>query len=147
MLLAVLLPVLFLTACQNRDIGMKDGFYSAEIADFDEHGWKEYITIYVSNNKIVTVDYNAKNASGFVKSWDMEYMSVMNATDGTYPNKYAREYAEGLVNRQDPDRVDALTGASHSYSTFQLLSKAAIEQAYAGNKDVMYLNVTGAAVE
>ena len=147
LLLAALLPLLFLNACQGSERAMRDGFYSAEAAVLDEHGWKEYITIYVSDNAIVTVDYNAKNASGFIKSWDMAYMTTMNAVDKTYPNKYTREYAEALVDRQDPYRIDVITGATHSHSSFQLLARAAIEQAYAGDKNVAYVDLTGAAHE
>ena len=138
---------LFCVGCQQTDYIMKDGFYSAEAMEFDEHGWKEYITIYVSGNTIITVDYNAKNASGFIKSWDMEYMSLMNLVDGTYPNEYARKYAEALLSRQDPERVDAITGATHSHSSFQTLAKAAIEQAYKGNEAIYYVDFSGTANE
>lgn len=147
LLLAALLSLLFLTACQSGERAMQDGFYSAQAAELDEHGWKEYITIYVSNGTIVTVDYNAKNASGFIKSWDMAYMTTMNAVDKTYPNKYTREYAEALVDRQDPNRIDVITGATHSHHSFQLLAQAAINQAYVGDKNVIYVDLTGAAHE
>lgn len=143
-MLVVLLPVLLLSACQNQKVRMHDGFYSAEAAVLDEHGWKEYITIYVSDNTIVTVDYNAKNASGYIKSWDMDYMVVMNASSGTYPNKYAREYAAALIDQQDPDHIDAITGATHSYVSFIQLARAAVAQAYAGNEDVVFVELTGA---
>ena len=123
----------------NAD-AMQNGFYTAEVRDFDEKGWKEYVTIYVLNNAIVTVDYNAKNASGFVKSWDMEYMRRMNESEGTYPNKYTREYAEALLNRQDPARVDAVSGATRSHASFQRLVKAAMEQARLGNPNVIYVD-------
>ena len=147
LLLVVLLPALLLSSCKNMEVRMQDGFYSAEIAEFDEHGWKEYITIYVSENTIVTVDYNAKNGSGFIKSWDMEYMQLMNRDDGTYPNKYAREYAEALINQQTPNRVDAISGATHSFVTFQALARAAIQQAYAGDTKLIYVDLTGVTGE
>lgn len=145
LLLAALLLALFLGACQSGGDGMKDGYYAAEAAEYDEYGWKEYITIHVSGDTIVTVDYNAKNASGFIKSWDMEYMRVMSETDGTYPNKYTREYAEALLNRQDPDKVDAIAGATTSHSNFQLLAKAAMAQAHAGDENVKYVELMGAS--
>lgn len=138
-LAAILLPVVQLYSQSDVDT-MHKGFYTAEALDFDENGWKEYVTIYVSNNAIVTVDYNAKNASGFIKSWDTEYMRQMDLAKGTYPNKYTREYAEALVNRQDPGRVDAISGASLSHDSFQLLAVAAVKQARLGNSDVVYVD-------
>ncbi len=48
---------------------LKDGFYTAEMAEFS-HGWEEYLIIQVKNNKIVSAEYNARNESGFIKAWD-----------------------------------------------------------------------------
>ncbi|MDL2229113.1 FMN-binding protein [Treponema sp. OttesenSCG-928-L16] len=144
---AVLLALVLFSACENRQDGMKDGFYTAEAAEFDKYGWKEYITIYVSGDTIITVDYNAKNASGFIKSWDMEYMRLMNASDGTYPNKYTREYSAGLLNRQDPDKVDVIAGASHSHASFQRLAKAAIARSRAGDQNVAFEDLRGVSGE
>lgn len=141
-ILLILLLVVLANARQGRAGVMQNGFYTAEAKDFDSKGWKEYVTIYVSKNTIITVDYNAKNASGFIKSWDMEYMRKMNATDGTYPNKYTREYAEALINRQDPDKVDAISGATHSHVSFQQLVRAVVAQARAGDPNVIYVDLT-----
>lgn len=141
-LLAALLATLFLLGgCAQKAEGLQGGYYTAIAADFDNYGWKEYVTIYVSDNRIITTEYNAANASGFIKSWDMAYMKTMNAVDGTYPNEYTRIYAEALVNRQDPDEVDVVTGATHSHDSFRLLADAAIEQAKKGDKNVAYVHI------
>lgn len=132
----ILIFTIFASACSGNDSEMHNGYYSAESASFDEYGWKEYITIYVSDNKIVTVEYNARNASGFIKSWDMDYMRVMAAKNGTYPNEYARAYSVSLLNWQNPSDVDAISGATHSHTSFQLLAEAAIAQAKMGDKQV-----------
>jgi len=140
LLLAFILGfALVLSGCENSAGTMVDGYYTAEMAEFDEHGWKENITIYVKDNKIISVDYEAKNESGFIKSWDMDYMRNMNAIDGTYPNKYVRQYSEALLSYQDPAKVQAVTGATHSFYTFRAISIAALNQARAGNTDVAYV--------
>ena len=136
----MLLFALALSSCSGAANAMTDGYFTAEMADFDEHGWKEIITIYVKDNKIVSVDYDAINQSGFIKSWDMDYMRIMNAADGTYPNKYVRQYSDALLLYQKPEKVQAITGATHSYHTFQALAVAALEQARTGNTDVAYIN-------
>jgi major membrane immunogen (membrane-anchored lipoprotein) len=121
---------------------LQDGYYTAEMSDFDDHGWKEFVSIHVNNGRIDTVEYNARNASGFIKSWDPEYMRRMNAIDGTYPNKYTRMYATALLASQDPGSIDAISGATNSYHTFILLAEAVLEQAKAGIKQVAFVKAS-----
>ncbi|MDR2160202.1 MAG: FMN-binding protein [Treponema sp.] len=116
---------------------MKDGYYTAEIAEFDEYGWKEYLTICVSGGKIISVEYNACNRSGFLKSWDMDYMRSMIALDGTYPNEYTRVYAGGLLRSQGTDGIDGISGATVSYRSFIRLGEAVIESAKMGRTVVV----------
>ncbi|MDR1930419.1 MAG: FMN-binding protein [Treponema sp.] len=118
-----------------------DGYYVAEAAFFDSQGWKEYVSLYMVNGRIVTVEYNAKNSSGFIKSWDPDYMRLMNAVSKTYPNQYVRTYATALLDLQDPDKVDALSGATESHRTFTILAKAAIAQAKTGNKRTALVDI------
>lgn len=146
-LVALVVLTAQLCACERSAAGMQDGYYTAETAVFDENGWKEFLTIYVSDGKIVTAEYNARNASGFIKSWDMEYMRRMNLTDGTYPNEYTRTYMVALLNWQNPSEVDAITGATHSHKTFQRLAAAAIEKAKAGDKQVALIGLNEAEDE
>lgn len=140
-LCAILLAFALFPSCSQDEIDLQDGYYTAEMAEYDEHGWKEFLAIYVSNDRIVTVEYNAKNASGFIKSWDMQYMRTMNAVSGTYPNEYTRMYSDSLLKRQDPGAVDAISGATHSYHTFQRLAEAALKQAREGEKSIAYVEL------
>ncbi|MCI8341696.1 MAG: FMN-binding protein, partial [Firmicutes bacterium] len=100
------------------------------------HGWKEYLCIMVKNDKIVYAEFNAKNSSGYIKSWDNAYMENMGTVSGTYPNEYTRYYVAQLIESQSPEGVDILTGASSSGNNFSKLSTAVINQAVAGNPDV-----------
>jgi major membrane immunogen (membrane-anchored lipoprotein) len=115
---------------------LADGYYTAEGTSYDSYGWKDYITIYVDNNNIATVEYDAKNASGFLRSWDMDYMRLMGGQFGIYPAVYSREYSAALLRLQGPEGIDALTGATKSYNVFTILAKTAISQARANNKNV-----------
>lgn len=137
-LLALALTVSLLTACGGQE-GLQDGYYTAQAAEFS-HGWKEYITIMVKGGKIVSVEYNAENASGFIKSWDNAYMQNMLHVQGTYPNEYTRYYAGQLLEGQGEEEIDALTGATHSYGSFQVLAQAALEQAQKGDSSIVIVN-------
>ncbi len=92
--LSLLLMMSLLTACGDQP-RLQDGYYTAQAEEFN-YGWKEYITILVKGGNIVSVEYNAENASGFIKSWDNAYMQTMLHSDGTYPNEYTRYYANQL---------------------------------------------------
>lgn len=138
-LLSLLLASL-LTACGNQT-ELQDGYYTAQASEFS-HGWKEYITILVKGGNIVSVEYNAENASGFIKSWDNAYMQTMLHTDGTYPNEYTRYYAGQLLEGQGEISIDAITGASSSHSSFLKLAEAVLEQARRGDSSVVYVNTT-----
>lgn len=134
----LLASVMLLTAC-GEQTGLQDGYYTAQAADFS-HGWKEYITIMVKGGSIVSVEYNAENASGFIKSWDNTYMQTMLHVTGTYPNEYTRYYAGQLLEGQGDGQIDALTGATSSYGSFQKLEAAVIEQAKQGDSSIVIVN-------
>jgi major membrane immunogen (membrane-anchored lipoprotein) len=146
----LVVSILLIAACSGgkgttgSDIQkLADGYYTAEAAAYDDYGWKEYITIYVDNGNISTVEYNAKNPSGFLKSWDMDYMRHMGAKSGTYPTAYGREYSAALLRLQGPEGIDVLTGATYSYNTFKILAATAISQARANNKTVALVELPG----
>ncbi len=137
LLLSLLLLVPALTACGGG--GLQDGYYTAQAAEFS-HGWKEYITIMVKGGSIVSVEYNAENASGFIKSWDNAYMQNMLHSNGTYPNEYTRYYANQLLEGQGEGSIDAISGASSSHGSFQLLAKAVLEQARLGDSSIVVVD-------
>lgn len=132
--LILIAMLLGLSGCGSKD-KMKDGFYTAEMSDFS-HGWKEYLCIMVKNDKVVYAEFNAKDPSGYIKAWDNAYMKNMAPVAGTYPNEYTRKYVAQLIETQDPDKLEVVTGASHSGSNFDKLSAAVIAQAKEGNSEV-----------
>ena len=141
-ILILLLLIMALTACGSEETtGLQDGYYTAQAADFN-FGWKEYITIMVKGGDIVSVEYNAENPSGFIKSWDNAYMQTMLHSDGTYPNEYTRYYANQLLEGQGEGSIDAITGASSSHASFQILAQAVLEQARKGDSSIVFIDTT-----
>ena len=139
-LVLIALLLISLTAC-SEETGLQDGYYTAQAAEF-VHGWKEYITIMVKGGSIVSVEYDAENLSGFIKSWDNAYMQTMLHSNGTYPNEYTRYYAGQLLEGQQEDGIDALTGASSSYGSFQKLAAAVLEQARQGDSSTAFVDTS-----
>ena len=138
MTLLLLLLVTPLASCKTAS-ELQDGYYTAQASEFS-HGWKEYITIMVKGGSIVSVEYNAENPSGFIKSWDNAYMQTMLHSDGTYPNEYMRFYASQLLEDGQADGIDALTGATSSHSYFQKLAEAVLEQARKGDSSIVIVD-------
>ena len=136
--LLLLILLLSLTACNDKT-ELQDGYYTAQAAEYN-FGWKEYITIMVKDGSIVSVEYNAENASGFIKSWDNAYMQTMLHSNGTYPNEYTRYYAGQLLEGQGEGSIDAITGATSSHGTFQLLAQAVLEQARKGDSSIVLVD-------
>lgn len=133
--LAVCLVIVFLIAmsgCKTQKDGLVDGNYKVEMSDYS-HGWKEFVSIGISNGKIVTVEYNAKNPSGFIKSWDIQYMRNMDSIKGTYPNHYTRAYAASLLKAQNVEGIDAISGATSSGGNFRLMVSLLLEKAKVGD--------------
>ena len=129
-----------LSACGSKT-DLQDGYYTAQAAEYS-HGWKEYITIMVKGGSIVSVEYNAENASGFIKSWDNAYMQNMLHSNGTYPNEYTRYYAGEFLEKQGKEEIDALSGATSSYGSFQMLEAAVLEQARKGDSSIILVDTS-----
>ena len=137
-LLFMVFTLLGITACSSQS-ELKDGYYTAQAAQ-PSHGWQEFVTISVRRGKITSVEYNAKNDSGFIKSWDNAYMQTMLHANGTYPNEYTRYYASQFLEGQGKGNIDAITGASSSHGSFQILSQAVLEQAQKGDSSIVVVD-------
>lgn len=132
--LPTLLCIFLLDGCSSANL--KDGFYTAQMSDYS-HGWKEYLCIMVKDDQIVYAEFNAKNASGYIKAWDNAYMESMAAVQDTYPNEYTRKYVAQLIEAQDTAGVDTVSGATSSGNNFMKLAAAVIEQAADGNPNTV----------
>ena len=116
-----------------------DGYYTAEAADFDPQGWKEFLTIYVSAGRIVSAEYDARNASGFLRTWDIAEMRTSNNARASHQIQAARAYRATLLTRQDPTKIGPLPGLAQAHPAFQRLAEAAVAQARSGDPRVVFV--------
>lgn len=128
-----------LTGCAGTERALTDGYYTAEMTP-DTRGWKEYVTICAKDGIIASVEFNAVNASGFVKAWDMPYMRRMDSQVGTYPNHYTREYARQLLELQSTAGIDTVAGATSSGNNFRLLADTVMDMAKRGDREITIIN-------
>lgn len=110
----------------NQQATLKDGVYYSEEKDFDDHGWKAITTVVVKDGKIANVFYDEINKDGLLKSFDPEYAKNMKAKSGTTPVEAQTSLAASLLEKQDPEKVDAVTGATSSSGKFKQMVKQAL---------------------
>jgi major membrane immunogen (membrane-anchored lipoprotein) len=112
---------------------LKDGTYSATYDKADERGWKAQLEITVVDGKITEASYDEINGDGVKKSDDEAYNERMVGVAGVGPIEFIPELNQQLVDKQDADKVDTITGATSSTTLFKELAAAAIEKAKAGD--------------
>ena len=114
--------------CSGGGAKFKDGSYDAE-SEIDENGYKGSISIVVKEGKISEVNYDELSEAGEKKSEDEEYANTMEGVSGVRPADAYEQLENGLVKSQDPDKVDAVTGATGTSATFKELAKEALDKA------------------
>ncbi len=113
---------------------LQDGTYSLTETNFDENGWKMFITITVEDGKISDVDYNYENKEGTLKTDDKDYQNNMKEKAGVGPQEYVPRLSEQLTEKQDAKLVDIVTGATHSSEKFINYAQQLIQKAQAGDE-------------
>lgn len=125
MVLILLLAIL--VGCDRpSEISYEDGNYTAE-TEPDDRGYKSVIDITVENGEIVEVYYDEMNEEGDRKSQDQEYSDKMEQASGVRPEDAYKQLQDALINTQNPDQIDAVTGATTSSETFKKLAKEALD--------------------
>ena len=79
------------------------------------------------------MDFDYLNKDNKRKSEDAEYTKAMKPKSGTSPDEFCPKLEKDLVEKQDVDKVDAITGATNSVTNFKTLSKTALENAKKGD--------------
>lgn len=115
--------------------GYKDGTYKATYDDFDEHGWKAYVDISITDGEISDVDFDYVNEEGDLKSKDEEYNTLMKEKSGSSPEEFSPALEQQLIEKQNVKEIDNITGATHSVENFKKLADAALKNAKSGNTE------------
>ena len=92
---------------------------------------KEPIT--VVDGKITESTFDNVNEAGVKKSEDAEYQANMAEKVGVGPADYFPQLNNQLIETQDPEAVEVVTGATSSTDTFKKYAPMLIEAAEAGD--------------
>lgn len=126
----VLTLILTMTvACTTEEspdsAGFEDGTHTAQ-GDLDDHGWQPEIEIIVENGEITSVDFEEYSERGELKSEDEEYSDSMEDVSGVRPADAYEQLENDLIDSQDVDQVDLVSGATSSSETFKDLANEAL---------------------
>lgn len=111
----------------------KDGTYTAQSSP-DERGAIGEITLVIEKGKIAKADYKGIMKDGKIKDTDygktngkIENQDFYNKAQNAV--RAAASYPAKLVETQDVDKIDAVSGATVSYNQFAEAVKKALEKA------------------
>ncbi len=124
------LLALVLAGCGSDESSFpKEGANTVVVeTDYDEHGWKGKLAVTFDGNVISDVEYDEFNRQGKAKSQDQDYEDRMVPISGISPAEAFDELEASLEEAQDPDSMDAVTGATHSSEWFMELAERAIAE-------------------
>lgn len=122
------------TNTEKTAAAFKDGEYKGTYDKMDSHGWKPQIDIKIEGGKITKVDFDNVNKDGKLKSQDEAYEASMKKAKNIGPKEYTPKLDQQLVDSQDAEKIDGVTGATSSSNEFKALSKAVLEKAKTGDK-------------
>ncbi|MBA1333945.1 MAG: hypothetical protein HPY66_0338 [Firmicutes bacterium] len=118
---------------------IKDGVYFQE-GEADERGWKPMITIIVNNGKIVKAHYDEINQENNLKGFDQEYLDDWKDKSGTNLLTAEKKLVDSLIEKQDPEQVDSVTGATSTTGKFKDLAAKALKNNPQDKKSSGYYN-------
>lgn len=140
LLLSSILTAGILVGCGAKE--MKDGSYTAEDLNYDDHGWKASVTITVSSGRISDAKFDYIAEDGTTKSGNAAYAEKMAAAVGITPDEYLSQYAKSLVEKQDHTKIDVISGATTSKNDFIALAKNAMAAAKTGNTNTTQVKLS-----
>ncbi len=101
-------------------IGIPDGEYYGE-TPYDDYEYKHVIRIIIENNKFTEVEYDEIKIGNQSKRYDVDYCKKMkNNIEGSSPDISYASYEKQLLDKQNLNEIDAVSGATYSLYRFKL---------------------------
>jgi len=122
---------LVFTACEKEEEFIyEDGTYYAEESEFS-HGWKAYLEAEISEDELVSVNFDYVDGEGNLKS----ETTVENYPMDPHPTAWIPEYEAMLLASDITDytEVDVVTGATGGWTSVNALMVAVISAADDGD--------------
>ena len=133
--LLILVAIVFaVTACEKNTY--VDGSYSATYNEADSRGWNTVVEFTLTDDVISNVDFDDFDSDNNRKSQDSAYnASMLDITGVTNPETYAPQIEAAIANATivpSYEPIDAITGATGSSNSANMLMEAALNAAVDG---------------
>lgn len=125
--LVVLGLAIYINAQRQDGMGWEDGTYFGRSAP-DERGYYGEIEVKIASGKITQVNYDEYDSEGKPKGEDYPYPAG--------PNSH-KDYEAKLVDTQDPEKVDAISGATETHGRFREAAMEALRRAGEGDQSML----------
>lgn len=111
---------------------LKDGTYTLTEKN-DSNGYHVDFSIVVKDGKIAESKYDNVDADGKSKADDADYEKNMKAKANIGPKEYIETFNKELVKSGNPSEIEVVTGATHSFHSFQTYAMQLINAAEKGD--------------
>lgn len=118
---------------------LKDGKYKLEEKNYSNN-YRYVLELEVKNGEISDVEFDSIDKDGNSKREDAEYIEIMKDKSGTSPDIFLDELEDSLEESKDPDKVDTVTGATHTTDSFKEYAKQLINNAKKGNSETIIID-------
>ena len=110
---------------KTGNIDYEDGNYQAEL---EEDDWQPRVELVVEGGKITEVDYDEFDEEDNPKSKDDEYNQQWESAAGISAPEAYSQLEEELIDKQDVEAVDVVSGATDATKDFKEVVAKAIEE-------------------
>lgn len=118
---------------------LQDGTYKLEEKNYS-NDYRVTFEITVKDGKITESNYDNVNEAGESKVENADYNKNMKDKSGTNPEEFIPAFNEELVAKQSPSAIDVVSGATHSFDSFQNYAQQLIQAAQAGNTETIEID-------
>jgi major membrane immunogen (membrane-anchored lipoprotein) len=106
---------------------IEDGTYTGE-TEPDDEGWRGVVEIVVDGGEIKRVMYEEYDEGDNPKSASVDYNAMWKADAGINAEEAFPQYEEDLIEKQNIEEVDVITGATKTHEKFTQAVKNALEE-------------------
>lgn len=132
LILLTLLITTFFACTKDENFTFEDGTYKVSEAEFS-YGWKAYLQVSISEDKLTMVDFDALDEDGNKKSETTEDEYPMTP----HPSVWLPQYQLSLMDADilNFSAIDAISGATNSNNITTIMMKVLLEAAKTGNTE------------
>ncbi len=130
LILVAVFAIAFTSCEKDEEFLYEDGTYYAETSEFS-HGWKAYLEAEISEDKLVSVNFDYVDEDGNLKS----ETTVENYPMDPHPTVWIPEYEAKLLSSDitEYSEVDVISGATGGWSSVNALMVAILSAADDGD--------------